>query len=197
MSIPHALAARADTSWLRHAVMAAGVIISAMENPSATVSGVEPTHGLAAAVVASTAAHAPGSQSRVRAAPHRQAMTRAAAVAGIPTNEGRATQTEWCTTPYVVQATPLIVELARAAMLTPAAVCTRRSFSSCGTVHANAKTTLLAPITVEMSMTCCPLSEFARTRARPTRPVGRGAESGRIDRVMGLAMRLVAASWTA
>src|SRR6478672_13050110 len=177
MSIPQALEASPDTSWLRQAVIAAGVIISAMEKPSATVSGVEPIHGLAPAAVARTAAHTTGSQRRVLAAPRRQAMTRAAAVAGIPTNEGRATQTEWWATPYVVQAAPLIVEFARAAMLTPAAVRTRRSFSHCGIVQANAKTTLLAPITVEMSMTCFPLPEFRRTAARPTRPLSAGVPS--------------------
>jgi hypothetical protein len=105
-------------------------------------------------------------------------------VAGIPTSEGRATQTAWWATPYVVQAAPLIVEFARAAMLTPAAVRTRRSFSSCGTVHANANTTLLAPTTVEMSMTCFHfLSRTHSSAANTSAPAA--ADGERIDRVIG------------
>jgi hypothetical protein len=60
-------------------------------------------------------------------------------------------------------------------------------------VHANAKTTLLAPTTVEMSMTCFHfLGSHAQQRGQRVRFGGR-AESERIDRVIGHAEVGVAA----
>ena len=96
--------------------------------------GTGPTHGTAAVAVTIVASHAAGSQSRSREPPRNHARTSAPAVAGSAKNAGRVTQSSCSTTPYAVHATPLMVELASEATLTPAAERSRMSLRNCGTV---------------------------------------------------------------
>ena len=70
----------------------------------------------------SVASQTTGSHIRSREPPRSQAMTAAPAVAGMATAAGSATHISRSCTPNTVHATPLIVEFASAAMLTPAAL---------------------------------------------------------------------------
>src|SRR4051794_1347388 len=87
----HAEAAIADTSWLRHAVAAAGVTRSATEPPSTTVAGPVPTHSAERPARVTVTVQRPVSHSRSREPPRSQASTTAPAVAGTATAAGRAT----------------------------------------------------------------------------------------------------------
>src|SRR3954451_2141682 len=107
---------------------------SATEKPRTTVAGPEPTQIAARPAAETTPDQATGSHSRARDPPRNQAIVSAPAVAGTATAAGSATHSSCSRTPNTVHATPLIVEFASAAMLTPAALVIRRSLRNCGTV---------------------------------------------------------------